>query len=109
MPVGQKLITPQEAENAIYVDYEGSKDKPPTLLGYIVDRVYQAGIVESLFSTCAKRHRAKKTTIEDHLNLTTKLLHQCEAQGRVLVSWSEHDYKTTIVAASQQRVSAWRS
>jgi hypothetical protein len=84
-------ITPAEAKSAIYLDYEGNKDKAPTLLGWAVSGTYKAAIVEPLFATCADRYRAKGIYAEDHANLVLRLITQAEDENRLIVSWSEHD------------------
>ena len=43
------LLGPMEARRALYVDYEGPKDRPPTLLGYLMDHTLPTGIVQPLF------------------------------------------------------------
>jgi hypothetical protein len=88
---GAKL-TPQEAKDAIYIDYEGNIKLPPTLLGWYVDGEYKASILEPLFETCKNRYKAKGIHVEDHAQLALKLIQQAEDEGRLIVSWSEHDY-----------------
>ena len=85
-------ITSAEAKSAIYLDYEGNKDKSPTLLGWAVSGKYKAAIVEPLFATCADRFRAKGIYAEDHANLVLRLITQAEDEKRLIVSWSEHDF-----------------
>ena len=89
--LGAKL-TALEAKNAIYIDYEGNIKLPPTLLGWYVDGEYKASILEPLFNTCANRYKAKGIQVEDHSQLALKLIQQAEEEGRLIVSWSEHDY-----------------
>ena len=89
--LGAKL-TALEAKNAIYIDYEGNIKLPPTLLGWYVDGEYKASILESLFNTCANRYKAKGILVEDHSKLALQLIQQAEDEGRLIVSWSEHDY-----------------
>lgn len=85
-------ITAAQAKSAIYLDYEGNKDKAPTLLGWAVSGAYRAAIVEPLFATCADRYRAKGIYAEDHANLVLRLITQAEDENRLIVSWSEHDF-----------------
>ena len=89
--LGAKL-TALEAKNAIYIDYEGNIKLPPTLLGWYVDGEYKASILEPLFNTCANRYKVKGIQVEDHSQLALKLIQQAEEEGRLIVSWSEHDY-----------------
>jgi len=85
-------LTAQEAKNAIYIDYEGNMKLPPTLLGWYVDGEYKASILEPLFETCENRYKAKGIRSEEHAQLALKLIQQAEDEGRLIVSWSEHDY-----------------
>ena len=88
---GAKL-TALEAKNAIYIDYEGNIKLPPTLIGWYVNGEYKASILEPLFETCKNRYKAKGILVEDHAQLALKLIQQAEGKGRLIVSWSEHDY-----------------
>jgi hypothetical protein len=85
-------LTAKEVERAIYIDYEGNIDKSPTLLGWYVDDKYLGSIIEPLFATCANRYKAKVIDVSDHVQLALRLLQQAEEEGRLIVSWSEHDY-----------------
>ena len=85
-------ITAAQAKSAIYLDYEGNKDKAPTLLGWAVSGTYKAAIVEPLFATCANRYRVKGIYAEEHVNLVLRLITQAEDEKRLIVSWSEHDF-----------------
>jgi len=91
--VGQGIVTPDELKRAIFLDYEKSMKHPPTLLGTLCADRYYAGIVEPLFATCANRYRAKNTEARDHLSLAKELLTRAEDEDRVLIAWSEHDYR----------------
>ena len=85
-------LTAQEAMNAIYIDYEGNIKVPPTLLGWYVDGDYMASIIEPVFETCENRYKAKGIFLEDHSDLALRLIQQAEDEGRLIVSWSEHDF-----------------
>ena len=85
-------LTAQEAMDAIYIDYEGNMKMPPTLLGWYIDGEYMASIIEPLFATCENRYKAKGVYLEDHKELALRLIQQSEDEGRLIVSWSEHDY-----------------
>jgi hypothetical protein len=45
-----------------------------------------------LFETCKNRYKAKGILVEDHAQLALRLIQQAEDEGRLIVSWSEHDY-----------------
>jgi hypothetical protein len=85
-------LTAEEVKKAIYIDYEGNIKLPPTLLGWYVDSKYMASILEPLFETCENRYKSKGVFVEDHTQLALRLIQQAEDEGRLIVSWSEHDY-----------------
>lgn len=85
-------LTAEEVKKAIYIDYEGNIKLPPTLLGWFVDGHYMASILEPLFETCENRHKAKGIYVEDHTQWALRLIQQAVDEGRLIVSWSEHDY-----------------
>ena len=85
-------LTAEEVKKAIYIDYEGNIKLPPTLLGWYVDGEYMASILEPLFETCENRYKGKGIYVEDHTQLALRLIQQAEDEGRLIVSWSEHDY-----------------
>lgn len=87
------LIGATEARRALYVDYEGSKDRPPTLLGTLVEGTLAAGIVEPLFAPCRERYRAAHATIADHRQLVADLIDRAEREDRLIISWSKHDLR----------------
>jgi len=87
------LLGTMEARRALYVDYEGSKDRPPTVLGYLMDRTLAAGIVEPLFAPCHKKHRAEHAALADHRQLVECLVDRAEGEDRLVVSWSRHDLR----------------
>jgi hypothetical protein len=89
----QLILTADEIRRAIFVDYEGSKDKPPTLIGYMIDNEIRAAIIERCFDNCKKWWKAKHAVPADHKEIVMRLLHRSSRENRVLVSWSEHDYK----------------
>lgn len=86
-----RILSASEARRAIFVDYEGSKDHPPTLLGYLVDETLAAGIVETLFSPCQRHYRATHAEWREHATLVRTLVDRAEGEDRVIVSWSSHD------------------
>ena len=85
-------LTAEEVKKAIFIDYEGNIKLPPTLLGWFVDGKYLASILEPLFETCENRYKAKGVYVQDHTQLARRLIRQAEDEGRLIVSWSEHDY-----------------
>lgn len=89
----KKKLTPKEVARAILLDYEGNKDKPPTLLGWLLDGVYQAWVIDPAFSACANRYRAKGTVALEHHKAVRELLSRAVTEDRLLISWSLHDLR----------------
>lgn len=89
---GQSILSRNDIKRAIFLDYEGSKNKPPTLLGYMIDNDIRAAIVESCFNDCRGRYKAKHALVADHVLIVKELINLAENEDRVIISWSEHDY-----------------
>jgi hypothetical protein len=81
------------SRRAIYVDYEGNKNAEPTLVGWRVDGIYHAAIVETSFGPCAGRHRAREPVAASHEDAVRVLLQSAIEGDRAVVSWSVHDLK----------------
>ena len=86
-------LAPEHASRALYVDFEGQKDKPPVLLGCAnhVGRapkpwVWQA-ITDPLFKPLAE---AKVELLELPLAVE-RILARAESKDRLIVAWSEHE------------------
>ena len=88
----RSLMSPQEANSAIYLDYEGNIGREPVLLGWMIDGALYGDIIDPQFQTCAHRYRAKHIGFANHRDLVMSLLERADAEGRLVVSWSEHDY-----------------
>lgn len=94
-------LTPEEICRAIYVDYEGSMDRPPSLLGWRIDGVHFGAIVEPVFAPCADKYRAKGNHFQDHGPLVASLIMKAERESRRIVSWSEHDWREMMAALDE--------
>jgi hypothetical protein len=90
-------ITPEEARRALYIDFEGRKDKAPVLLGCAhragrgaTPWVWQA-VTDPLFEPLTKA--------DDSIELlplpdaVERILQRAEANDRVIVAWTEHELK----------------
>ena len=95
---GQSILTRDDIKRAIFVDYEGSKNHPPTLLGCMIDGEVSAAIVEPCFYDCRERYKAKHAVSADHPIIVKELIHCVEKEDRVIISSSEHDYNQMITA-----------
>lgn len=98
MKASTAKLDASEIRRAIYVDYEGNENRPPTLLGWRVERVHFGAIVEPLFATCADRYRAPGNHYQAHGALIQSLISKAERDDRRIVSWSEHDWREMMAA-----------
>ena len=81
-------LTRDEADRAIYIDFEGGEDKPPSLVGVLVDNVYSAIILNPDFGSLAKNRKLVQQTFENFVGDTLSAASQEE---RVIAAWSEHE------------------
>ena len=85
-----KSISRDEAKSAIYLDFEGNKDKPPSFAGTVIDGEYQGTFLEEEFKSAA-RHR--KMFLQDLPGFTAKLLRKAETEGRIIIAWSTNELR----------------
>ena len=94
-------LNAEDVQQAIFIDYEGNIDKPPTLLGWRLMGETHASIIEAAFTVCANRYGAKSVEFQDHATLALHLIELAEQEGRKLVSWSEHDFRVMAAVLSE--------
>jgi len=90
-------MTPQEARRAIYIDYEGSKGRDPTLLGVLVEGDLRQVVIDPAFHVCVGKRGASCTEAGDHRQSVADLVAKADRERRHIVSWSEHDRKVMAV------------
>ena len=82
------LITSEEARSALYVDFEGQKDRPPVLLGATrraqVDRVWQYITDPRL----APLGDAEGLEVLDLQGSVERIIQRAEKKDRRIVAWS---------------------
>lgn len=90
MPNPFEQLSGTEASRALYIDFEGEKDKPPVLLGILRRRgmgpepnVHQL-VVDADFETLGLEGVAFKRAVE-------RVVVRAERRGRRIVSWTEYD------------------
>lgn len=96
---GMFILRCEEVERAIFVDYEASIDRKhgPTLLGVMVDGELIAHVVDPLFGKhCINRYRAKPAIAGNHGLTVLRLVRRAIKEDRVIVSWSQYDYKLML-------------
>jgi hypothetical protein len=84
------LPTESEAARAIYVDFEGFKDKPPSLVGILVDGQLRQVVLEPQLFSAAVAKNCETSSIEA---VARELRTRCQAEERVLIGFSTHELK----------------
>lgn len=85
-----RSLSDSEAAKAIYVDFEGFKDKPPSLVGILVDGDLRQIVLEPELFPAAVAKECETGSIEA---VARELRARCQAEGRVLVAYSEHELR----------------
>lgn len=84
------LPSEAEATRAIYVDFEGFKDKAPSLVGILVDGQMKQVVLEPELFPAAVANKCETGSIEE---VARELRTRCKAEGRVLIGYSEHELR----------------
>ena len=88
------MISPEDAGRALYIDFEGEKDKPPVLLGCAnrVGRVAEPwawqAVTSPLFGPLAAADGIEVLPLPDAVE---RILQRAEKRDRLIVAWSEHE------------------
>lgn len=87
----RQFLSGDEARRAIYIDFEGNQDRPPTLLGVLIEDRLQQFILEEAFRDCARRRRAQAEW-RGH-GVAREVVQAAVLEQRRIVSWSNHDHR----------------
>lgn len=79
-----KQLTAAEARTAFYLDFEGSQDQPPVLLGYLRKGPVQQYVVDREFKSAGPGFLELRQAV-------STVITRAQKQERRIVSWSEHD------------------
>jgi hypothetical protein len=79
-----KQMTAAEARTAFYLDFEGGKDQPPVLLGYLRKGPVQQYVVDRVFKPAGPGFLELRQAV-------STVVTRAQKQDRRIVSWSEHD------------------
>ena len=82
------VISREDAARAIYVDFEGFKDKSPCLIGILVEGVLEQVVLDSRLFAAAVASRCRQASIEA---VAGELMTRCRSEGRRLVGYSQHE------------------
>ena len=87
----------EEASRAIYVDFEGFKDKTPSLVGILVDGALTQVVLDPRLFPAAVVKGCKTGSIHE---VAHDLRERCQAEGRTLVAYSGHEVRTFATYSS---------
>ena len=82
------VISQEGAARAIYVDFEGFKDKPPCLLGILVEGALEQVVLDRRLCAAAGASRCRQSSIEV---VAGELMTRCRSEGRIVVGYSQHE------------------
>jgi hypothetical protein len=96
-----RALSLDDSKRAVYLDFEGSKNRAPTLCGLLYEgdetsdgnALLRQVILERAFDTCARRRRTAHVVgmaTEEFLMYVVALARD---EKRLIVSWSEHDLR----------------
>jgi hypothetical protein len=81
-----KHITPTEAFRAVYVDFEGFAEKPPSLIGIVCEyEFYQVVLSEELRPAADYKGLRAQTVSE----IGRELITRCQSENRLIVGYSQ--------------------
>jgi hypothetical protein len=97
MPLPRRhRLSPAEALAALYIDFEGRKDRAPILLGWAGPggRSFRSRVQQILLDQrFAPLHRPSDPAISSLSDIIETLLARAEAEDRLIVAWSEHELR----------------
>lgn len=86
----RRILTPQQADRAVWIDFEGFANASPTLIGVLIDGVLEQVVLEPLLAEAARAKGLRLSTLRQEVD---RLVALCRAEGRVLVAYSRHELK----------------
>jgi len=81
-------LSGSQAARAIYIDFEGFKDKSPSLVGILVDGNLRQVVLEPRLFSAAVAKNCETSSIEA---VARELRARCHAEERVLIGFSKHE------------------
>lgn len=90
------VISTKEAERGIYIDFEGFEEKPPTLLGILIDNHLEQVVLdpEMELVAAARGHRLCSLDAE-----ARRLLKLSSDEQRLIIAYSQHERKQIVTYA----------
>jgi hypothetical protein len=84
----ESMISQNEAERAIYIDFEGFEDASPSLLGILVGESFEQVVFDNRLSLAAKAKRLPSETLQECIS---RLQTRSTAESRLIIAYSQHE------------------
>jgi len=101
-------ITAEQAERAIYLDFEGNTDDAPAVLGTRIDGQAEHVILEEqltpLTALTNPRHTVTTAPLDEALD---RIRRQAQGEGRLVVGFTLHDRMIVTTYATDQDLIGW--
>ena len=80
--------TPSEARDAIYIDFEGFKDREPSLIGIRVEENFEQVLLDPALSDAA---RAKGLKVQALKEVVKDLVDQADLESRRIIAFTQSE------------------
>jgi hypothetical protein len=88
---------PEEINRAIYIDFEGTKKDPPSLLGWMCEEQWGFYVTEpAMYPAAHHPHEKGKGTGASLEEACRSILVRAQTEKRVLFAWSIHELTTIL-------------
>ncbi len=84
----QSVISPRDADRAIYIDFEGFADHSPTLLGILIGDQFEQVVLDSELTSAADAKGMRLSTVAAE---ASQLQARSLGEQRVVVAYSQHE------------------
>lgn len=78
----------EEASRAIYIDFEGFKNKPPALIGILVDCAFRQVVLDPVLKIAGD---AKGLSVREGQEVLERLLIRAQDEGRRIAAFTQHE------------------
>lgn len=89
----ESTISVSEGKRAIYIDFEGFEDHPPSFIGVLVDGNFEQIILDERLSLAAQ---AKGLAVKSGTGVIGSLLKKATDEGRRIVAYSQHEKQVCL-------------
>jgi hypothetical protein len=98
------LISPSEIERALYLDFEGFVESPPSLAGIRCENDFHQVVFDDALEPAAAAKGLHLALVDNFLR---ELLHRCRREDRRLVAFSQHEKNVATLWADVDLASVY--